>query len=165
MSSFVNLLSDGCADIKKCGDVVVSAKDNMIGMFCQFCCDIFTNINQFWHHLQLMHNDKLHFTKEHNVYSIEELMCLSDQEDNDESYTRDNMDSVAEVPVGTAVSADKIIATTSNGKNHKILSTLAAYKSNSNHRSLSSPAKSSQADSKYGISYTQRTDLRLPVFF
>lgn len=162
MSSFVNLLSDGCADIEKCGDVVVSAKDNMIGMFCHFCCDIFTNINQFWHHLQLLHNDKLRFTKEHNVYSIEELICPSDQEENVELHTNSSMGSVAGVPAEAAVSADKTQKPTRNGKNHRILNKLATHKSKSSHRSSS---KSSQADCKCDIFNSQRINLNLSFFF
>lgn len=162
MSSFVNLLSDGCADIEKCGDVVVSVKDNMIGMFCQFCCDIFTNINQFLHHLQLMHNDKLRFTKAHNLYNIEELICPSDQEENVELYTNSSKGSVAGVPAEATVSADKIQKPTNNGKKQRILNKLAAHKSKSSHRSSS---KSSQADCKRDIFKPQRMYLNLSFFF
>lgn len=78
MSSFLNLLSDDCVNFEKCGDVIVSTKDNMIGIFCHFCCDIYTNLSEFLHHLQWMHNNLLGFTKPHNVYTVEELMAQED---------------------------------------------------------------------------------------
>lgn len=78
MSCFFNSLSDGCVTFEKCGDVIVSPQDNMIGMFCRFCSDIYTNLSEFLHHLQWMHSDVLRFTKAHNVYSMEELMSSTD---------------------------------------------------------------------------------------
>lgn len=79
MSSLINLLSDRCVNFEKCGDVVVSPKDNMIGVFCHFCCDIFKNLLEFLHHLQNAHSDVLAFTKSHNVYSMEQLMSVPDR--------------------------------------------------------------------------------------
>ncbi|KAI8039990.1 hypothetical protein M5D96_007415 [Drosophila gunungcola] len=56
MSTFMDMLTGSqCVDLKKCGDVVVSPSDNM------------------WAHV-----DVLNFTKEQNVYSLEEL--LSEEE-------------------------------------------------------------------------------------
>ncbi|XP_064537925.1 protein teflon isoform X2 [Drosophila montana] len=78
MSSFLNLLSDDCVNFEKCGDVIVSTKDNMIGIYCHFCCDIYTNLSEFLHHLQWMHNNLLGFTKPHSVYTVEELMAQED---------------------------------------------------------------------------------------
>lgn len=146
MSSFVNLLSDDYVDFEKCGDVVLSTKDNMIGLYCRFCCDIFTNLNEFFHHLQLIHNDVLHFTKEHNVYSIEELICLSDQENDNESQTSSGRDSVSGAPVVAALATDG---------NHRILNSQAAYKSQSSNKSSQEPVEPCQADCKYGIKIIQ----------
>ncbi|EDW60509.2 protein teflon isoform X2 [Drosophila virilis] len=87
MSSFLNLLSDDCVNFEKCGDVIVSTKDNMIGIFCHFCCDIYTNLSEFLHHLQWMHNNRLGFTKPHNVYTVEELMAQ------EEAQTQANLSS------------------------------------------------------------------------
>lgn len=142
MSSFVNLLSDDYVDFEKCGDMVLSSKDNMIGLYCRFCCDIFTNLNEFFHHLQLIHNDVLHFTKEHNVYSIEELICPSDQENDNESQTSSGRDSVSGAPVVAALATDG---------NHRILNTQAASKSHSSNKSSPEPVEPCQAVCKYGI--------------
>lgn len=143
MSSFVNLLSDDYVDFEKCGDVVLSTKDNMIGLYCRFCCDIFTNLNEFFHHLQLIHNDVLNFTKEHNVYSIEELMFSSDQDNDIESQTSSGCNSDSGAPVDAALATD--------GKKHRILKTQASYKSNFSRKSSLEPLESCQADCKYGI--------------
>ncbi|XP_016947082.2 protein teflon [Drosophila biarmipes] len=81
--SFLDMLSgSGDVDLKKCGDVVVSPSDNMIALYCHFCRDIFTQLPEFLRHLQWAHADALHFTKEHNVYSVEELM--SDEQEGQE---------------------------------------------------------------------------------
>ncbi|KAM8712626.1 hypothetical protein ACLKA7_013028 [Drosophila subpalustris] len=79
MSALINRLSDGCVDFEKCGDVVVSPKDNMIGVFCHFCCDIFRSLLEFLHHLQDAHNDVLWFPRPHNVYTVEQLLSLPDR--------------------------------------------------------------------------------------
>jgi len=46
----------------------------MIALYCHFCRDLFTQLPEFLRHLQSNHSDVLHFTKEHNVYSVEELL-------------------------------------------------------------------------------------------
>ncbi|XP_017049398.1 protein teflon [Drosophila ficusphila] len=75
MSSFLDMLTEShSVDLKKCGDVVVSPSDNMVAIYCHFCRDIFTHLPEFLRHIQWAHNDVLHFTKEQNVYSMEELM-------------------------------------------------------------------------------------------
>ncbi|XP_070068306.1 protein teflon isoform X1 [Drosophila takahashii] len=80
MASFLDMLTGSSSvDLKKCGDVVVSPSDNMLAIYCHFCRDIFTHLPEFLRHLQWAHVDQLHFTKEHNVYSVEELM--SDEEE------------------------------------------------------------------------------------
>ncbi|EDV55665.1 protein teflon [Drosophila erecta] len=75
MSAFLDKLSGSqCVSLEKCGDVVVSTNDCMIALYCHFCRDLFTQLPEFLRHLQGAHSDVLHFTKEHNVYSVEELM-------------------------------------------------------------------------------------------
>lgn len=117
MSSFINLLSDGCVDFEKCGDVVVSVKDNIIGMFCHFCSDIFTSLSEFLHHLQWVHNDVLSFTEEHNVYTMEELMSLPDSPSNSSSS-----DSRVAADATSAISVTCV-----DGLNINIMNALAAY--------------------------------------
>ncbi|XP_041563167.1 protein teflon isoform X2 [Drosophila elegans] len=79
MSTFMDMLtSSQCVDLKKCGDVVVSPSDNMVAIYCHFCRDIFAHLPEFLRHLQWSHYDVLNFTKEQNVYSLEEL--LSEEE-------------------------------------------------------------------------------------
>ncbi|XP_001360712.4 protein teflon isoform X1 [Drosophila pseudoobscura] len=85
MSSFLDILGDGHVNFEKCGDVVVSPKDNMVAMFCHFCKDIFTHLPEFMRHLQWSHSDVLQFTKEQNVYRVEELMSLESSEDDVQS--------------------------------------------------------------------------------
>ncbi|XP_022227564.2 protein teflon [Drosophila obscura] len=86
MSSFLDLLGDGGhVHFEKCGDVVVSPKDNMVAMFCHFCRDIFTHLPEFMRHLQWSHSDVLTFTKEQNVYRVEELMSLESSEEDTQS--------------------------------------------------------------------------------
>ncbi|XP_017146220.1 protein teflon [Drosophila miranda] len=85
MSSFLDILGDGHVNFEKCGDVVVSPKDNMVAMFCHFCKDIFTHLPEFMRHLQWSHSDVLQFTKEQNVYRVEELMALESSEDDVQS--------------------------------------------------------------------------------
>nr|Q290S5.3 RecName: Full=Protein teflon [Drosophila pseudoobscura pseudoobscura]AAW24439.2 Tef [Drosophila pseudoobscura] len=85
MSSFLDILGDGHVNFEKCGDVVVSPKDNMVAMFCHFCKDIFTHLPEFMRHLQWSHSDVLQFTKEQNVYRVEELMSLETSEDDVQS--------------------------------------------------------------------------------
>ncbi|KMY94456.1 protein teflon [Drosophila simulans] len=75
MSKFLDMLSGSqCVSLEKCGDVVVSTNDCMIALYCHFCRDLFTQLPEFLRHLQSNHSDVLHFTKEHNVYSVEELL-------------------------------------------------------------------------------------------
>ncbi|XP_062136262.1 protein teflon isoform X2 [Drosophila sulfurigaster albostrigata] len=80
MSLFANLLLETCVNFEKCGDVVVSRKENIVGLSCQFCCDIFISVIAFLHHLQKMHCDILEFPREHNVYTMNEIMSLEDDD-------------------------------------------------------------------------------------
>ncbi|XP_039484086.1 protein teflon [Drosophila santomea] len=81
MSTFLDMLSGSqCVSLEKCGDVVVSTNDCMIALYCHFCRDLFTQLPEFLRHLQGAHSDVLHFTKEHNVYSVEELMSGEQEE-------------------------------------------------------------------------------------
>ncbi|XP_043641504.1 protein teflon [Drosophila teissieri] len=81
MSTFLDMLSGSqCVSLEKCGDVVVSTTDCMIALYCHFCRDLFTQLPEFLRHLQSAHSDVLHFTKEHNVYSVEELMSGEQEE-------------------------------------------------------------------------------------
>ncbi|BFG05913.1 protein teflon [Drosophila madeirensis] len=86
MTSFFDLLGDG-GDVhfEKCGDIAVSPKDNVVAMFCHFCSDIFTHLPEFMRHLQRSHSDTLHFTKEQNVYRVEELLSMESSEDETQS--------------------------------------------------------------------------------
>ncbi|XP_034132025.1 protein teflon isoform X2 [Drosophila guanche] len=86
MTSFLDLLGDGGhVHFEKCGDIVVSPKDNVVAMFCHFCRDIFTHLPEFIRHVQRSHSDILHFTKEQNVYSVEELLAMESSEDETQS--------------------------------------------------------------------------------
>ncbi|KAH8418618.1 hypothetical protein KR222_006748 [Zaprionus bogoriensis] len=128
MNSFVNKLSNDYVNFEKCGDVVVSPKDNMIGMFCHFCCDLFTNLPEFMHHLQEAHNDVLGFTSAYNVYSIEELMGLSDEEE------------VLCCSSSSAVSVvDKMEAQAGDGRNPTILNSLSAYETKPSYGKVPTP--------------------------
>lgn len=94
------LAHDGQMDFEKCGDVVVSPKDNKIALFCHFCKDLFTYLPEFLRHLQVAHGDVLHFTKEHHVYSVEELLSAGGTEDQEgEEIANSSQDGdVAEEP-------------------------------------------------------------------
>ncbi|XP_034654566.1 protein teflon isoform X2 [Drosophila subobscura] len=86
MTSFIDLLGDGGhVHFEKCGDIAVSPKDNVVAMFCHFCRDIFTHLPEFMRHLQRSHSDTLHFAKEQNVYSVEELLSMESSEDETQS--------------------------------------------------------------------------------
>ncbi|XP_051861349.1 protein teflon [Drosophila albomicans] len=86
MSLFANLLLETCVNFEKCGDVVVSRKENIVGLSCQFCYDIFNSVIEFLHHLQKMHCDILEFPREHNVYTMDEIMSLEDDDDEVDSH-------------------------------------------------------------------------------
>ncbi|XP_068145063.1 protein teflon [Drosophila tropicalis] len=94
MSSFLNLLPDGSnANLEKCGDVVISPKDNIMALFCRFCSDIFTRLPEFSRHLQANHSDILSFVVEQNVYSVEELLGHQDNEQDNEQSVSDSSSS------------------------------------------------------------------------
>ncbi|TDG45292.1 hypothetical protein AWZ03_008261 [Drosophila navojoa] len=111
----------------------------MIGMFCRFCSDIYTNLSKFLHHLQWMHSDVLKFTKAHNVYSMEELLSSSDTQN--DVHLQANSSSRSSSDSG--MPADKADATDSSNSgisytmesdaiasivmNKNILSALATY--------------------------------------
>ncbi|XP_017077822.1 protein teflon [Drosophila eugracilis] len=91
MSTFLEMLSgDQNVDLKKCGDVVISPSDNMIALYCHFCSDIYTNLPEFLRHLQWAHVDVLHFTKEPNVYSVEELLIDREVSEENAQTAKDN---------------------------------------------------------------------------
>ncbi|XP_017024644.1 protein teflon [Drosophila kikkawai] len=98
---------DGQIAFEKCGDVVVSPKDNQIALFCHFCKDLITHLPQFLRHLHEAHGDVLHFTQEHNVYSVEELLSGEEAEKDQDAEEDENnsqggdceMPQVAEEPV------------------------------------------------------------------
>ncbi|XP_034477569.1 protein teflon isoform X2 [Drosophila innubila] len=130
MSSLINHLSDGCVNFEKCGDVVVSPKDNMIGVFCHFCCDIFTSLLQFLHHLQDAHNDVLAFTKAHNVYTVEQLMSLPDRSSPVQSQDAELQANCSNSSGDSGVPAESILAASDDGVtalNEHIKNALAAY--------------------------------------
>lgn len=111
MSGFFNSLSDGCVTFEKCGDVIVSPQDNMIGLFCRFCSDIYTNLSEFLHHLQRMHSDVIKFTKAHNVYSMEELLSSTDTQ-NDVHLQANSSSTSSSYSGNPADTADATNATT-----------------------------------------------------
>ncbi|ALC40526.1 tef [Drosophila busckii] len=127
MTTFLDLLAKGEVKMEKCGDVVVSPQDNMIGLFCHFCCDIFTNLTEFMNHLQWMHNNMIAFTKEHNVYTVEELMALEDppsqQDADDISQANSSRSSDSGVAVGDATPAQQQLDCLS----YNIINSLSAY--------------------------------------
>ncbi|XP_023160001.2 protein teflon isoform X2 [Drosophila hydei] len=139
MNCFFNSLSEGCVNFEKCGDVIVSPKDNMIGMFCHFCSDIYTNLSEFLHHLQWMHNDVLKFTETYNVYSVEELLSSADTQVDVQSQANSSSSSDSGMPADTADATgttclnNGISCTTqtdaiaSIALNQNILSALASY--------------------------------------
>ncbi|XP_070134136.1 protein teflon [Drosophila bipectinata] len=85
MTSFLDLLEGNDVNFEKCGDVVISPKNNMVALFCHFCRDMFTGLPKFVRHLQLAHGDVLPFNQEQNVYSVEELMSSSGLEEDRQS--------------------------------------------------------------------------------
>ncbi|XP_030388441.1 protein teflon isoform X2 [Scaptodrosophila lebanonensis] len=92
MPTFLDMLTgEDSVHLEKCGDVVVSPKDNVFALFCHFCRDMFaTNLPEFLRHLQSVHCDVLHFTKEHNVYSVEELLAGTPTQDTDAQSQADS---------------------------------------------------------------------------
>lgn len=139
MNCFFNSLSEGCVNFEKCGDVIVSPKDNMIGMFCHFCSDIYTNLSEFLHHLQWMHNDVLKFTETYNVYSVEELLSSADTQVDVQSQANSSSSSDSGMPADTADATGTTClnngtscttqtdAIASIALNQNILSALASY--------------------------------------
>ncbi|KRF99108.1 uncharacterized protein Dwil_GK27569 [Drosophila willistoni] len=94
MSSFLNLLPSGSnVNLEKCGDVVISPKDNIMALYCRFCSDIFTRLPEFARHLQANHSDILSFAVEQNVYSVEELLGDQDNEQDTEQSASDSSSS------------------------------------------------------------------------
>lgn len=85
MTSILDLPDGNDVNFEKCGDVVISPKDNVVALFCHFCRDMFTSLPKFVRHLQWAHGDVLSFKQEQNVYSVEELMSSSGAEEDDES--------------------------------------------------------------------------------
>ncbi|KAM7345974.1 uncharacterized protein ACRADG_012023 [Cochliomyia hominivorax] len=64
-------------DYQNCGEIMVAVKKNKFAMSCKFCPELFTQLQTFMRHLQLLHNNELEFVKqakEVEVYAVEELM-------------------------------------------------------------------------------------------
>ncbi|XP_020807513.1 protein teflon isoform X2 [Drosophila serrata] len=106
MAFFADMvINDGHMAFEKCGDVVVSTKDNKLALFCHFCKDLITYLPQFLRHLHEAHGDVLHFKNDHNVYSVEELLSGAAEEDREAEDVENNsqdencgMPQVAEEP-------------------------------------------------------------------
>ncbi|EDV98135.1 GH22944 [Drosophila grimshawi] len=126
MSSILNPMSNSCVNYEKCGDVIVSPKNNVIKMYCNFCSDLFENLVEFLHHLQWMHNDVLGFDKPYNVYNIEQLLPQTDAAEDLESQAESSSSSDSGIPSNTSYELEPETKS-SQARNKNILDALAAY--------------------------------------